>query len=93
MAGAWLPKGSTILVTGANSFIASHLVDQLLLDGFNVRGSVRSHAKGRALQQHFDQAYGLGRFELVIVEDITVENAFDDAVKGRSIASPLMPKC
>ena len=77
-----ISKGSNILVTGANSFIASHIVDQLLTDGFNVRGSVRSKAKGEALRKHFDGTYGPGRFECVVVEDITVDDAFDDAVKG-----------
>lgn len=82
MAETLIPKASTILVTGANSFIASHIADQLLIDGFNVRGSVRSEAKGKALQKHFDGAYGVGRFECVIVEDITIDGAFDEAVKS-----------
>jgi NADP-dependent 3-hydroxy acid dehydrogenase YdfG len=81
-----IARGSTILVTGTSSFIASHIADQLLIEGLNVRGSVRSKAKGEALQNHFDEIYGTGRFEYVLVEDITVDDAFDKAVKGMSIS-------
>ena len=34
-------KGATALVTGANGFIGSHLVDQLLASGCTVHGLVR----------------------------------------------------
>ena len=34
-------KGATVLVTGANGFIGSHLVDQLLASGCKVHGLVR----------------------------------------------------
>jgi hypothetical protein len=77
-----LPKGSLILVTGANGFVASHVVDRLLEDGFNVRGSVRSEAKGKWLHQVFGSKYGKGRFETIIVPDMQANGAFDAAVKG-----------
>jgi dihydroflavonol-4-reductase len=31
-----------VLVTGATGYIASHVVQQLLAEGYNVRGTVRS---------------------------------------------------
>lgn len=77
-----LYKGSLILVTGANGFVASHVVDRLLEDGFNVRGSVRSEEKGKWLHQVFGNKYGEGRFETVIVPDMQADGAFDAAVKG-----------
>ncbi|KAL5355835.1 NAD dependent epimerase/dehydratase [Aspergillus floccosus] len=36
-----LPKGSRVLVTGANGFIASNVIDHLLSNGYIVRGTVR----------------------------------------------------
>lgn len=77
-----LPTGSLVLVTGANGFVASHVVDRLLEDGFNVRGSVRSEEKGKWLHGVFDKKYGKGRLELVVVPDMQATGAFDAAVKG-----------
>ena len=37
-----LPTGSRILVTAANGYIASHVVDQLLVLGYAVRGTIRA---------------------------------------------------
>ncbi|KAJ7846608.1 D-lactaldehyde dehydrogenase [Mycena olivaceomarginata] len=48
--------------------------------GFSVRGVVRSADKGKHLTQLFT-SYG-EKFEIVVVPDITVEGAFDEAVKG-----------
>jgi dihydroflavonol-4-reductase len=42
-------KGATVLVTGANGFIGSHLVDQLLACGCNVHGLVRKSSDLRWL--------------------------------------------
>ncbi|GAA5907433.1 uncharacterized protein JCM6883_001207 [Sporobolomyces salmoneus] len=78
-----LPKGSTILVTGANGFIASHLVEQLLPFGYKVRGTTRSASKLSNLKKKWDAKYP-GQFEIAEVPDITVDGAFDDAVKGVS---------
>ena len=82
MAWPLIPKRSTILVTGVNGFIASHIADQLLKDGYNVRGTVRSASKGELLQTHFDRKYGISRLEIAVVEDITKDGEFDDAVPG-----------
>jgi NADPH:quinone reductase-like Zn-dependent oxidoreductase len=61
--------GSLVLVTGANGYIAMHVVDQLLKAGYTVRGTVRSVKKGEHLQATF-AAYG-DKLEIVIVDDIT----------------------
>ncbi|KAJ3786390.1 D-lactaldehyde dehydrogenase [Lentinula aff. detonsa] len=71
--------GSTILVTGANGYIAAWIVRTLLEKGYNVRGTVRSKEKGIRMQEIFEK-YG-DKFGYVLVPDITKEGAFDDAVK------------
>ncbi|KAF8704383.1 hypothetical protein AX14_014042 [Amanita brunnescens Koide BX004] len=75
-----IAPGSRILVSGANGFIAVWLVRYLLEQGFAVRGTVRSKEKAAFLIEMF-KSYG-DKFELVVVEDITKEGAFDEAVKG-----------
>ncbi|KAK2467474.1 hypothetical protein APHAL10511_000329 [Amanita phalloides] len=72
--------GSKILVSGANGFIAVWLVRMLLEQGYAVRGTVRSKERSAFLIDMF-KSYG-DKFELVVVEDITKEGAFDEAVKG-----------
>ena len=59
---------SKVLVTGANGFVAIYVVQRLLQEGYAVRGTVRSAAKGEHLKKVFAE-YG-DRFEIVIVEDI-----------------------
>ncbi|KAF7337332.1 D-lactaldehyde dehydrogenase [Mycena sanguinolenta] len=69
-----------VLVSGANGFVASWVVRLLLVHGYSVRGAVRSAEKGAHLVELF-APYG-DKFEIVVVPDITVEGAFDEAVKG-----------
>ncbi|OSD07837.1 NAD-P-binding protein [Trametes coccinea BRFM310] len=69
-----------VLVTGANGYIAVWVVKTLLEHGFSVRGTVRSESKAAHLRKLFN-SYG-DKFEVVIVEDITKDGAFDEAVKG-----------
>jgi nucleoside-diphosphate-sugar epimerase len=68
-----------VLVTGANGYLATWVVKKYLEAGFSVRGTVRSLSKSVFLKDKFAH-YG-DRFELVVVEDITKEGAFDEAVK------------
>lgn len=79
-----IEKGSTVLVTGVNGFIASHVADQLLQAGYNVRGTARSTSKADWLYELFDTKYGKGKFECVEVADMVHDGAFDEAVKGVS---------
>ncbi|KAI0056652.1 D-lactaldehyde dehydrogenase [Artomyces pyxidatus] len=69
-----------VLVTGANGFIAAWIVRTLLESGYTVRGTVRSASKGEHLKALF--ASFKERFEVVTVDDITKDGAFDEAVKG-----------
>ena len=78
-----IPKGSTVLVTGANGFIASHVADQLILAGYKVKGSVRSEDKGKAIAETFKKRHGDNdSFSYVVVKDMSTEEAFHDAIKG-----------
>ncbi|KAK7683028.1 hypothetical protein QCA50_013700 [Cerrena zonata] len=69
-----------VLVSGANGYIAVWIVKFLLEQGFSVRGTVRSEAKTTHLKELF-KSYG-DKLELVVVEDITKDGAFDQAVEG-----------
>ncbi|KAI0245591.1 hypothetical protein BJV78DRAFT_1102259, partial [Lactifluus subvellereus] len=69
-----------VLVTGANGYLAVWVVKKYLEAGYSVRGTVRSLAKSAFLNDkfsHYDD-----RFELVAIEDITKDGAFDEAVRG-----------
>lgn len=78
-----IPKGSLVLVTGANGFIGSHVVDQFLGAGYKVRGTARSESKGAWVKELFDKKYGPGKFELAVVPDMNQEGAFNEAMKGK----------
>ena len=63
-------KGSKVLVSGANGYIAMWIVRTLLERGFAVRGTVRTEEKGEFMIEYF-KSLGYGdKFEVVIVEDI-----------------------
>jgi hypothetical protein len=80
-----IPKGSWVLVTGANGFVASHVVREFLQRGYKVRGTVRDLEKSSWLIQDVFKSYAdNGDFELVFVPDLAARDAFDDAVKGIS---------
>lgn len=65
-----LPAGSTVLITGVNGYIGSHIANILLGMGFRVRGAVR--APKPWLNEMFDTRYGKGVFETFLL------SAFDD---------------
>ncbi|KAK7224857.1 hypothetical protein V2G26_012860 [Clonostachys chloroleuca] len=77
-----LPKGSLILVTGGNGFIASHIIDLLLQLGFRVRGTIR--AKKPWLDELFQQKYGPNSFESVVIPSLEEEGPIDAAMQGVS---------
>jgi nucleoside-diphosphate-sugar epimerase len=78
-----IPKGSTILVTGVNGYIGSHVADQLLLAGYRVRGTTREASKATKLLKIWEKNYGKDLVELAIVPDMAAKGAFNKAVKGR----------
>ena len=63
-------KGSKVLVSGANGYIAMWVVRALLERGFTVRGTVRTEEKGKYMIEYF-KSLGYGdKFEVVVVDDI-----------------------
>jgi nucleoside-diphosphate-sugar epimerase len=69
-----------ILLTGANGFVGSHILDQLLSRGFSVRSVVRSEAKAQQVLSDFPN-WG-SKLDFGIVPDITSPGAFDQVVKS-----------
>jgi len=69
-----------ILLTGANGFIGSHILDQLLTKGHSVRAIIRSQAKAQQVLSDFP---GFGnRLDFGIVPDITAAGAFDEVIQS-----------
>ncbi len=77
-----IPLDSTVLVTGINGYIGTHVADQLLLAGYRVRGTVRDEAKAKTVRELFAGKYGEDRIATVIVADMSVPGAFDEACQG-----------
>lgn len=77
-----IPTGSLVLVTGANGYIGSHVVDQLLALGYRVRGTVRDSKPW--LDEFFEKKYGKDKFESVIVKSIEDVEAFANVAEGAS---------
>jgi nucleoside-diphosphate-sugar epimerase len=74
---------SRILLTGANGFLGSHILKQLLpRPNVSVRTVVRSASKVDAVKTDFGQFQNL---DFAIVPDITAPNAFHDALSKTDV--------
>ena len=62
----------------------SHIARELLQMGYNVRGTVRDKAKGEILKSSLVGA-AKSTLELIVIEDMTAEGVFDDALKGNML--------
>ena len=63
-------RGSKVLVSGANGYIAMWVARTLLERGFAVRGTVRTEDKAKFIIEYF-KSLGYGdKFEVVVVDDI-----------------------
>ncbi|CAK1355358.1 unnamed protein product [Cercospora beticola] len=68
-----------VLVTGGGGYLAGHIINQLLRRGHSVVATARTKTKAEKLKKRYaelDHAV----FDVVIVEDIAKEGAFDEAV-------------
>ncbi|KAI0886361.1 NAD(P)-binding protein [Annulohypoxylon maeteangense] len=72
-----------VLVTGGSGFIASHIIDVFLDDGFEVVATARSDEKGRSIVNSapISQQKNLS---YVLVGDISEDGAFDSIFKTES---------
>jgi NADP-dependent 3-hydroxy acid dehydrogenase YdfG len=70
------------VLTLAGGLIGSHCVEVFLAAGYKVRGVARSASKLAYLKARWDKIYGVGAFEIAVVNDFTKDGAFDDALKG-----------
>jgi nucleoside-diphosphate-sugar epimerase len=70
-----------VLLTGGSGFIAAHCLDVLLEHGHDVVTTVRSDEKGQKLLENHPSV-PQSKLSYVIVKDIAVEGAFDEAVKS-----------
>ena len=81
---------STILVTGANGFIATWLVGDLLKKGYNVRAAVRTEAKGKNLLENYGsygdklKIFAVGDIKKVCFTDFLLEIGPDLKLLGNS---------
>lgn len=81
-----IEPNATIFVTGVNGLIGSHLVDQLMSKGYNVRGAVRDVNKCKWLKEYFDEKFKTTKLDLVEVSDMTANGCYDEVVKGKHLS-------
>ncbi|KAI1391898.1 NAD(P)-binding protein [Hypoxylon trugodes] len=77
-----IAPGATILITGANGLIASHVVDQFLAAGYKVRGTVRDPAKCEWMTSLFAARHPSSQLELIEIADFAAPGNWNQAVKG-----------
>eukprot|EP01084_Bolivina_argentea_P285506 489621_1 len=77
-----MAESDLVLITGANGFIAGHIIKQLLSNGFQVRGTVRS-LKDKEKYQYLYNFIKNDSCDLELVEgDLTSPDGWNDIVKG-----------
>ncbi|KAF7523361.1 hypothetical protein G7054_g11772 [Neopestalotiopsis clavispora] len=72
-----------VLLTGANGYLAQHILSQLLSAGHSVRGVVRSSSKVSQLRASpAFSSYPASQLDFAVVADITAPGAFDAALRS-----------
>lgn len=81
-----MPEPKTVLVTGSSGFIAKHICRKLLKDGYRVRGSVRSLARGdevrAAVAPHLSDDFDLDDRLTFVELDLTRDDGWSEALQG-----------
>lgn len=75
-----LPQDALILVTGANGYIGSTVVNLLLAEGYRVRGTVRSEKLW--LERLFHDKYGSARYEAAVIPSLEAPSELEKALQG-----------
>ncbi|KAH8201793.1 hypothetical protein TruAng_004057 [Truncatella angustata] len=79
-----IPSDSTVVVVGANGYMAVETCEKLLQAGYRVCGTVRDVERHRNwMHALFDENWP-DRFELVQVQDFQDTDAFDNAFQARA---------
>lgn len=82
------------LVTGANSFVAAHIISKLISSGHTVTGSVRGASAGYAVLA--ENSEWKGKLEFVEIKDYAEANIWNDVFKSKDfdyivhVAAPLL---
>lgn len=71
------PSDQTLLVTGANGYVAGHIIKEALERGYKVKGAVRTDSSAAQLKATF--ATYSSQLSTTIVQDITKLESFQDA--------------
>ncbi|KAI1136252.1 putative NADPH-dependent methylglyoxal reductase GRE2 [Hypoxylon sp. FL0543] len=69
-----------VLLTGANGYIAQHILSQLLEEGHSVRAIARSQSKIDTLKKSFSKYVNTPQLDFGVVPDITAPGAFDEVL-------------
>ncbi|KAI1372576.1 putative NADPH-dependent methylglyoxal reductase GRE2 [Hypoxylon crocopeplum] len=70
------------LLTGANGYLAQHILSQLLEAGHSVRAIARSQSKIDILKKSFGKYVDTPQLDFGVVPDITVAGAFDTVLES-----------
>merc|ERR1719149_237678 len=78
------PADGPVCVTGASGFIALHLMDQLLVKGYTVVGTVRSASNETKMAplRSLQKKHGEDKLKIVDGVDCLKADSFDEAVAG-----------
>ncbi|KAI0600783.1 hypothetical protein F4775DRAFT_504075 [Biscogniauxia sp. FL1348] len=78
-------RAETVLITGANGFLALHIIQQALARGWDIVGTIRSEEKAAKVKSLFPDVGS--RLSLVYITDLTNIAAFEPAFKEHSITA------
>lgn len=73
-----------VLLTGANGFVGSHILEHFLTRSVSVLAVVRSAAKADRVKRDFP-SYSSADLDFAIIPDITAEGAFDATLQSTKV--------